>query len=153
MFEILKSDIAKGDRVPDTTHIFYADMRGQEVVLKTKFDKDFHRPREEAALLSNLSHPSIVKCFGYCEAKPEAYVVLEKAIGPVTPEWLARTFKGRNGERARALEVISICLQVGAGLKYLCERKVLHRDIKPNNVLRFPDSTYKICDFDISKRT
>jgi serine/threonine protein kinase len=153
MRRVSASDLQVGGRIPGTNNkVFFGVLNGKDVAAKGTFDSGFHRAREEATLLSGLEHDHIVKLYGYCEKDGVAYVVLERALGPVSVDKLSRQFPGRRNQRRRALEVINICLQVAAGLGYLHSKGIIHRDIKPRNILAFVGGVFKICDLDIAKR-
>jgi serine/threonine protein kinase len=150
---ISDSDLQLGDRIPGTNNkVFVGTLNGKSVAAKGTFDSGFDRAESEAEHLSILDHPNIVELIGLSKKDGVAYVVLERALGHVSVEKLSTDFPGRRSQRNRALKVIDICLQVGAGLSYIHKKGIIHRDIKPRNILEFAGGVYKICDFDIAKR-
>ena len=48
-------------------------------------------------------------------------------------------------------ETVKVIYQIAEGMKYIHSKKVIHRDLKPTNILLSSDGTVKICDFGISK--
>jgi eukaryotic-like serine/threonine-protein kinase len=104
------------------------------------------RFRAEAQHAGSLSHPNIAQVYDYCEAAPPdpAYLVMELVDGPS----LARHLDGGPLSPARTLDVIE---QVAAGLAAAHRAGLLHRDIKPGNLLLSQDGLIKITDFGIAR--
>ena len=104
------------------------------------------RFRAEAQQAGSLSHPNIAQVYDYCEPTPPdpAYLVLELVNGPS----LARHLDGGPLSPARALDVIE---QAATGLAAAHRAGLLHRDIKPGNLLLSQDGLIKITDFGIAR--
>lgn len=89
----------------------------------------FARFKREAALAANLSHPNIVPVFEFGVSHDVAYLVMPFVQGQSLADLLARD---------GALDypaVLELVRQVGAGLAFAHARGVVHRDVKPHNIL------------------
>ncbi len=104
------------------------------------------RFRAEAQHAGSLSHPNIAQVYDYCEPVPPdpAYLVLELVDGPS----LARYLDDGPLSPARTLDVIE---QAASGLAAAHRSGLLHRDIKPGNLLLSDDGLIKITDFGIAR--
>ncbi len=103
------------------------------------------RFRREAQAAGRLTHPNIVAVFDYGEDAGLAFIVMEYAPGTELKKILDK------GDRLPPAEAVRIMQGVLAGLNYSHERGVVHRDIKPGNVILSPDGTVKIADFGIAR--
>jgi serine/threonine protein kinase len=103
------------------------------------------RFRAEARHAGSLSHEGIAHVYDYCEPDPPeaSFLVMELVDGSSLAEVLA------SGplDAARAMEVVA---QVAAGLHAAHQAGLVHRDIKPGNLLLGRDGLVKITDFGIS---
>ncbi len=98
----------------------------------------------EARLLAALDHPHIVPVYDYVADGPLCLLVMEHMVGGSVADRLAgRSF----APDVACATVLAIC----AGLQHAHERGVVHRDVKPVNVLYSATSTVKIADFGIAK--
>jgi serine/threonine-protein kinase len=109
---------------------------GQEI--ETRFLK-------EAKLAGRLSQPNIVTIYEAGEDKGVAYIAMEHVDG----EPLTRFLKP--GSELSLADRISVVRQVAMALDHAHERGVLHRDIKPGNILITRDHHVKVADFGIGK--
>ncbi|HEY1958785.1 MAG TPA: serine/threonine-protein kinase [Polyangiaceae bacterium] len=100
----------------------------------------------EARVLSGLSHPNIVLLLDYVKTEAQMYLVLEYISGFSLSELLAKKPKLR-GEM-----VAAIGAEVAQGLAHAHERGVIHRDVKPANVILSRQGEVKIVDFSIAHR-
>ena len=99
----------------------------------------------EARLAARLSHPNVVNVFDAGEDGGRPYIVMEHVEGETLADLLAR--RGRlPPEEARAL-----ALQVARGLAHAHAAGLVHRDVKPQNLLLREDGTLKIADFGIAR--
>jgi serine/threonine protein kinase len=101
------------------------------------------RFRREAKLGASLSHPNVVSVYDVIAEDDELVVVMEYVEGETLRDELKR---GRL-DSARACEVIGA---VAAGLDHAHERGVIHRDIKPGNILLGPGGTVKLADLGLA---
>jgi eukaryotic-like serine/threonine-protein kinase len=99
----------------------------------------------EAKLAAQLSHPNIVQVFDVGEEEGRPFIVMECVEGST----LADEVKQR-GPLGPA-EVVDLALQICGGLEHAHAAGLVHRDIKPQNLLLRPDGTVKIADFGIAR--
>ncbi|MGI8692215.1 MAG: protein kinase domain-containing protein, partial [Geodermatophilaceae bacterium] len=122
-------------------------------VLRSEFTGDptfLARFRAEARNTAALSHPNIASIYDYGEADDPtgehvAYLVMELVDGEPLSQVLAR--EGRLSPD-RTLNILG---QAAAGLNAAHHAGVVHRDIKPGNLLVHPDGTVKVTDFGIAR--
>lgn len=107
--------------------------------------EELARFRREAQAAGRLNHPNIVTIYDYGETSEFAYIVMEYVDGEALKARLDR------GERTPPIQAGEIMAQLLAGLTYSHERGVVHRDIKPGNVMMTNDGTLKIADFGIAR--
>jgi eukaryotic-like serine/threonine-protein kinase len=108
-------------------------------------DADAVRFEREARAAAALTHPNIVQVFDYGRHHGRPYMVLEYLEGGTLEERLARM------SRLRDDEVLRIARDVAAGLAYAHEHGVVHRDLKPGNVLFDTEGRAKVGDFGIAR--
>jgi serine/threonine-protein kinase len=99
----------------------------------------------EARLAARLSSPNIVQVFDFGEQDGRPYLVMEYVEG----QSLAETVRAQG--KLPAEEVADIAQQVCAGLAHAHEHALVHRDLKPGNLLRRDDGCVKIADFGIAR--
>jgi eukaryotic-like serine/threonine-protein kinase len=103
------------------------------------------RFRAEARHAAALTHPNITTVFDYGEDNGTAYLVMELVAGPP----LSQVIFDRAPLSAR--ETTSILIQAATALEAAHQRGVVHRDVKPANILVTPGGTAKLTDFGISR--
>jgi serine/threonine-protein kinase len=107
-------------------------------------DEEFReRFLREARLAARLLHPNIVQVFDAGEDDGRPYIVMEYVEGETLAELLARRGK------LPAAEAVELALQLCAGLEHAHEHLLVHRDVKPANLLIRGDGVVKIADFGI----
>jgi serine/threonine protein kinase len=107
---------------------------------------DFHdRFLREARLAAQLSHPNIVQVFDVGEDNGRPFIVMECVEGAT----LADEMKERG--KLEPAEVVDLALQICGGLEHAHAAGLVHRDIKPQNLLLRADGTVKIADFGIAR--
>ena len=90
----------------------------------------FHR---EARVVAGLRHPNIVQIYDFDAVDGHPYIVMEYLKGPTLASYL-RELHGRN-ERIQPHQVARLLKALTASLDYAHEQGVIHRDIKPGNIL------------------
>jgi serine/threonine-protein kinase len=105
------------------------------------------RFRREALAVARLVHPNIVQVFdfGLDEATHRQYIVMELVRGQSGAEIL------RDEGSLDVRDALSIVVQALRGLEYAHRNGVVHRDVKPANLLRGEDGVVKLADFGIAK--
>jgi len=118
-------------------------------VLRAQFatDEDFvRRFRREAQAAASLSHPNVVNIYDVgMESADEYYIVMEYVDGMTLKEVIQ--------ERAPlpVSEAIDTAKQICAALGHAHENNIVHRDIKPHNILIGKDGRVKVTDFGIAR--
>src|SRR5579862_6279323 len=97
----------------------------------------------EARVLAALSHPHIVPIYDYVERDGLCLLVMEKLTGGTL--WEQFKTQGLTAETTCAV-TMAAC----AALQYAHQRGILHRDVKPENLLYSADAVLKITDFGIA---
>ena len=99
----------------------------------------------EAKLAAQLSHPNVVGVYDVGEEDGSPYIVMEYVEGETLSEVVAREGSLQPG---RAVDLL---LQVCAGLEHAHAAGLVHRDVKPQNLLLSKDGVLKIADFGIAR--
>jgi serine/threonine-protein kinase len=99
----------------------------------------------EARLAARLAHPNIVAVYDVGDEDDLPFIVMEYVEGETLGDLLRR--RGR----LEPDEAVAIALQACAGLETAHEAGLVHRDIKPQNLLVTPGGTVKIADFGIAR--
>jgi serine/threonine protein kinase len=109
-------------------------------------DESVHRRfLREARLAARLSHPNVVSVFDAGDDGGRPYIVMEYVDGENLAELLAR--RGR----IPADEARGLALQAAQGLAHAHGAGLVHRDVKPQNLILRRDGTLKIADFGIAR--
>ena len=117
-------------------------------VLKQEFNSDrsfIGKFRTEAHAAACLSHPNIVHVFDVGDEEDIHYIVMELVEGITLKTYISR--KGKLEIR----ETIGIAMQVAQGIEAAHEQHIVHRDIKPQNIIISRDGKVKVTDFGIAK--
>ena len=102
------------------------------------------RFEREAKLLASLNHPNIAAIHGLDETGGRRFLVLELVEGETLAQRIA---KGP----LPVDEALEVCRQIAEGLEAAHEKGVIHRDLKPGNVMITTDDKVKILDFGLAK--
>ncbi|MBB4664506.1 protein kinase domain-containing protein [Conexibacter arvalis] len=107
------------------------------------------RFRREALAAARLVHPNVVQVFdfGFDEAAHQHFIVMEYVAGRSCAELL------RDRGHLDVQEAVDVLVQACRGLDYAHRNGVVHRDVKPGNLLRSDDGVVKLADFGIAKAT
>lgn len=117
-------------------------------VLKQEFSENANfvsKFRVEAQAAAGLMHPNIVNVYDVGEEKGIYYIVMELVDGITLKNYIAK--RGRLGYK----EAVTIALQVSMGLEAAHRNHIIHRDIKPQNIIISRDGKVKVTDFGIAK--
>ncbi|HXT34222.1 MAG TPA: serine/threonine-protein kinase, partial [Chloroflexota bacterium] len=101
------------------------------------------RFQNEAIAIAKLRHPNILVVFDYGEQDGLAYLVGEFAEGG--------TLQGRLGKPFSVRDTVRILAPIASALDYAHGRSILHRDVKPSNILLTEDGSPLLADFGLAK--
>ena len=114
----------------------------QEYSTDATFVKKF---RVEAQSAAGLSHPNIVSVYDVGEDDGVYFIVMELVQGITLKNYI--DMKGKLDIR----EALNISVQIASGLSAAHENRIIHRDIKPQNIIMSRDGKVKVTDFGIAK--
>ena len=103
--------------------------------------------RSEAQAAAGLIHPNVVNVYDVGEDRGLYYMVMELVEGITLKEYIDK--KGRLSHK----ETISIAIQMCTGIGVAHAANIIHRDIKPQNIIISKDGKVKVTDFGIAKAT
>ncbi|XP_068100245.1 serine/threonine-protein kinase 36 isoform X2 [Hyperolius riggenbachi] len=107
-------------------------------------EKELRGLKREIQIMSDLRHPNIVRMLDSCETEREVVVVTEYAEGEL--------FQILEDDGNLSEELVrNVSAQLVSALYYLHSHRILHRDMKPQNILLGKDSTVKLCDFGFAR--
>ncbi len=107
-------------------------------------EKFVHRFQREALSASSLNHPNIVEVYDVGEDNGNYYIVMEYIEGKHLKELLKKRGK------LTTSEVVDIMLQITDGMSVAHDSYIIHRDIKPQNIMILENGLVKITDFGIA---
>jgi len=117
-------------------------------ILKSELsdDEDFiTRFKREANSIASLSHTNIVNVYDVGSENNINFIVMEHINGKTLKQIIKE-----NG-RLNSLNTVNIALQISKALQYAHKNNIIHRDIKPDNILITEDNIVKLTDFGIAK--
>jgi serine/threonine-protein kinase len=101
----------------------------------------------EAKAAGKLNHPNIVTVYDFGEEEGVAFLAMELVDGTDLRERL----KESKGAGLPAMDAVDVAQQIAEGLGYAHERGIVHRDIKPGNIMLQPRGQAKIMDFGLAR--
>ena len=134
-------------------HRAHDDVLGRDVAVKLLADnlaadaEARRRFEREAQAAARLTHPNVVQVYDVGEEDGRPYFVMELVDGPS----LADLLHTRGTLPAREVEAVAI--DALRGLARAHAAGLLHRDLKPGNLMRAPDGTVKVTDFGVAQAT
>ena len=117
-------------------------------VLKPEFREDatfVKKFRSEAQAAAGLTHPNIVSVFDVGDDEGVYYIVMELIEGITLKEYISKRGK------LKVKEATSIAIQVCMGLDAAHRHGIVHRDVKPQNIIISTDGKVKVTDFGIAR--
>jgi serine/threonine protein kinase len=100
---------------------------------------------QEAKAEARLRHPNIVTIYDVRQSKDLLYIVMELIEGSTLLQEIERA--GRMSTR----DALRVTYQVGKALQHAYEKKIVHRDVKPPNIMITPEGDAKLIDFGLAK--
>ena len=100
---------------------------------------------KEARSSASLVHPNVVSVYDVCEQDGLNYMVMELVDGITLKEYI------KKHPRLPWQEACDYAIQIGQGIQAAHERGIIHRDIKPQNIIMAPGGVLKVTDFGIAK--
>ena len=117
-------------------------------ILKEEFtsnDEFLRRFKNESKAIAMLSHPNIVKVYDVSFGDLIQYIVMEYIEGITLKEFIEREGS------LRWKDAVHFTLQILIGLQHAHDKGIVHRDVKPQNIMVLPDGTIKVTDFGIAR--
>ena len=117
-------------------------------VLKQEFSENENfvsKFRTEAQAAAGMMHPNIVNVYDVGEENGTQYIVMELVEGITLKQYIEKK------ARLSVKEAISIAIQVSMGIEAAHKNRIIHRDIKPQNIMISKDGKVKVTDFGIAK--
>lgn len=135
------ADVYKGVDVIDNKQVAVK-------ILKKEFAENeefLRRFRNESKAIAVLSHPNIVRIYDVGFSEKIQYIVMEYIDGITLKEYI---------EEEQVLtwkDTVHFIIQILRALQHAHDKGIVHRDIKPQNIMMFTDGTIKVMDFGIAK--
>lgn len=117
-------------------------------VLKQEFSENANfvsKFRIEAQAAAGLAHPNIVNVYDVGEEEGIYYIVMELVEGITLKKYIEKK------ARLSVKEAVSIAIQVSMGIEAAHNNHIIHRDIKPQNIIISKEGKVKVTDFGIAK--
>lgn len=117
-------------------------------ILKNEFSENeefLRRFRNESKAIAVLSHPNIVKIYDVGFSDEIQFIVMEYIDGITLKEFIEQQ------GALRWKDALHFITQILRALQHAHDRGIVHRDIKPQNIMLFPDGTIKVMDFGIAR--
>ena len=108
-------------------------------------DELLRRFRNESKAIAVLSHPNIVKVYDVSFNEDIQYIVMEHIDGITLKEYIEQQ------KVLRWKEAVHFTVQILRALQHAHDKGIVHRDIKPQNIMLLEDGTIKVADFGIAR--
>ncbi|KAL5203092.1 hypothetical protein ABZP36_014044 [Zizania latifolia] len=115
----------------------------EDAELAAKLEKQF---TAEVTILARLHHHNVIKLVGACNAPPVFCVITEFLCGGSLRAFLRKLQR----QKLPLEKIISIALDIAHGLEYIHSQRVIHRDVKPENILFDGEFCAKVVDFGVA---
>ncbi len=117
-------------------------------ILKEEFvsnEEFLRRFKNESKAIAMLSHPNIVKVYDVSFGDLIQYIVMEHIEGITLKEFI------ETEGSLRWKDAVHFTMQILKGLQHAHDKGIVHRDVKPQNIMVLPDGTIKVTDFGIAR--
>ncbi len=121
--------------------------------LASEMDKIRRFDREYRFML-RLSHPNVVQVYDYGRTNGKPYIVMEYVRGKILSEWMkwnGEPIHRHMNKKEVHKKLVSAMLQVLQALNYIHSLNIIHRDVKPGNIMVTEDGTAKVMDFGVAR--
>uniref|UniRef100_A0A8C6U0L6 non-specific serine/threonine protein kinase n=1 Tax=Neogobius melanostomus TaxID=47308 RepID=A0A8C6U0L6_9GOBI len=119
----------------------------KEINISGMSSKERQESRKEVAVLANMSHPNIVQYKESFEEGGCLYIVMDYCEGGD----LFKRINSQKGVLFTESQILDWFVQICLALKHIHDRKILHRDIKSQNIFLTKDGTVQLGDFGIAR--
>lgn len=117
-------------------------------ILKDEFvsnDEFIRRFKNESKAIAVLSHPNIVKVYDVSFGDLIQYIVMEYIDGITLKEYI------EHQGSLRWIDAVQFTIQILKGLQHAHDKGIVHRDVKPQNIMVLSDGSIKVTDFGIAR--
>jgi len=117
-------------------------------ILKSEFTSNeefLRRFKNESKAIAMLSHPNIVNVYDVSFGDLIQYIVMEYIEGITLKEYIEQEGS------LRWKDAVHFTVQILKGLQHAHDKGIVHRDVKPQNIMVLPDGTIKVTDFGIAR--
>ncbi|XP_059958667.1 serine/threonine-protein kinase Nek1 isoform X5 [Mesoplodon densirostris] len=119
----------------------------KEINISSMSSKEREESRREVAVLANMKHPNIVQYRDSFEENGSLYIVMDYCEGGD----LFKRINAQKGVLFQEDQILDWFVQICLALKHVHDRKILHRDIKSQNIFLTKDGTIQLGDFGIAR--
>ncbi|XP_051954207.1 serine/threonine-protein kinase Nek1-like isoform X2 [Xyrauchen texanus] len=119
----------------------------KEIGISRMSNKERQESRKEVSVLANMSHPNIVQYKESFEESGCLYIVMDYCEGGD----LFKKINNQKGSQFHEEQILDWFVQICLALKHVHDRKILHRDIKSQNIFLTKDGTVQLGDFGIAR--
>ncbi|KAM9084043.1 serine/threonine-protein kinase Nek1 isoform 6-T8 [Megaptera novaeangliae] len=119
----------------------------KEINISSMSSKEREESRREVAVLANMKHPNIVQYRESFEENGSLYIVMDYCEGGD----LFKRINAQKGVLFQEDQILDWFVQICLALKHVHDRKILHRDIKSQNIFLTKDGTIQLGDFGIAR--
>ncbi|XP_070361162.1 serine/threonine-protein kinase Nek1 isoform X4 [Equus asinus] len=119
----------------------------KEINISRMSNKEREESRREVAVLANMKHPNIVQYRESFEENGSLYIVMDYCEGGD----LFKRINAQKGVLFQEDQILDWFVQICLALKHVHDRKILHRDIKSQNIFLTKDGTIQLGDFGIAR--
>ena len=125
------------------------ELLAREIAIKFLFRREGpsdaqSRLLREAQALARLAHPNVIAVHEVAEYEGHVFIVMEFVVGAPLRTWL------RDAPRTRA-EILGVMLQAGQGLAAMHAAGLVHRDVKPDNIMVGDNGRVRVMDFGLAR--